>query len=268
MSIFGVSKVAAILGLTLFVLGYGVGPMLWSPMSEVPQIGRNPIYLGTLAVFIAFQAPTALASNYGMLMAFRFLTGVFGSPVLATGGASLTDIWKPSTRAYPMAIWGLSAVCGPVLGPVVGNFAVEYGPLVSSFTTAPWTWPIWELMFLSGFCLLFLLFFMPETSANNILVRRTRRLRKITGDQSLKCEPEIMAENMTGKDVLMMCIVRAFTLNFTEPMVFLLNLYIALVYGLLYVWFESFVIGKKLPTPVHPFLLMPSQYSLKNTTLA
>lgn len=39
-----------------------------------------------------------------------------------------------------------------------------------------------------------------------------------------------------------MTLVRPITLNFTEPMVFLLNLYIALVYGLLYIWFESFPI--------------------------
>lgn len=45
---FGVSQVAATLGLTLFVAGYGVGPLLWSPMSEIPQFGRNPIYIATL----------------------------------------------------------------------------------------------------------------------------------------------------------------------------------------------------------------------------
>lgn len=39
-----------------------------------------------------------------------------------------------------------------------------------------------------------------------------------------------------------MTLVRPITLNFTEPMVFLLNLYIALIYGLLYIWFESFPI--------------------------
>jgi DHA1 family multidrug resistance protein-like MFS transporter len=39
-----------------------------------------------------------------------------------------------------------------------------------------------------------------------------------------------------------MTFVRPITLNFTEPMVFLLNLYIALIYGLLYIWFESFPI--------------------------
>jgi len=58
----------------------------------------------------------------------------------------------------------------------------------------------------------------------------------------LKCEPEIAAENMTPREVAMISLVRPITLNFTEPMVFLLNLYIALIYGLLYIWFESFPI--------------------------
>ena len=213
-------------------------------MSEIPQIGRNPIYLGTLTIFVGLQPAVARAENFGMLLAFRFITGFFGSPVLATGGASLADIWSPKKRAYSIAIWGVAAVCGPTLGPLVGGYAVQYGPYGPGHGgfTAPWTWPIWELMWLSAFCLVFLFFMLPETSANNILVRRTKRLRKITGNDKLICEPEIMSEQMTGKDIVMMSLVRPFTLNFMEPMVFLLNLYIALIYGLLYIWFESFVI--------------------------
>jgi MFS transporter, DHA1 family, multidrug resistance protein len=95
---FGVSQVAATLGLTLFVAGYGLGPMFWAPMSEIPQIGRNPIYIGTLVVFVFFQFAVIYAKNFGMLLAFRFLTGFFGSPVLATGGASLSDMYMPAKR--------------------------------------------------------------------------------------------------------------------------------------------------------------------------
>ncbi|MBE7182631.1 MAG: hypothetical protein INR71_15735, partial [Terriglobus roseus] len=87
-----------------------------------------------------------------------------------------------------------------------------------------------------------LFFFLPETSSNNILYRRTVRLRAKTGNGKLTCEPELIAESMTGKEVVMMALVRPLTLNFLEPMVFLLNLYIALIYGLLYIWFESFPI--------------------------
>lgn len=74
----------------------------------------------------------------------------------------------------------------------------------------------------------------PETSANAILYRRTRRLRKITGNDRLKCEPELFSETMTGREIVLMTLVRPFTLNFMEPMVFLLNLYIALIYGVRY----------------------------------
>ncbi|SLM36536.1 multidrug resistance protein [Lasallia pustulata] len=231
--VFGVSPVKATLGLTLFVAGYGLGPMLWAPLSEIPQIGRNPIYLGTLFVFVVLQLAVALAPNFATLLVFRFITGFFGSPVLATGGASIGDIYRPMRRAYPITIWGVAAVCGPVLGPLVGGFAAQ---------AKGWKWTIWELTWLSGACFVLLIFFLPETSSSNILYRRSRRLRKLTGNINLKSEGEIMGESMTGKDVLMVAVVRPFTLSFTEPMVFLLNLYIALIYGLLYIWFESFPI--------------------------
>ena len=55
-------------------------------------------------------------------------------------------------------------------------------------------------------------------------------------------KPEIEAQQMTGKEIVNMVLIHPFTLNFTEPMVFLLNLYIALIYGLLYLWFEAFPI--------------------------
>jgi MFS transporter, DHA1 family, multidrug resistance protein len=116
---------------------------------------------------------------------------------------------------------------------LVGGFAAE---------AEGWTWTIWELMWISGFALVFLFFLLPETSSNNILFRRARRLRKMTGNTKLKSESEIMSEQMTRNEIAMMILVRPFTLNFHEPMVFLLNLYIALIYGLLYIWFESFPI--------------------------
>ncbi|KAK5947545.1 GTPase-activating protein [Knufia obscura] len=231
--VFGVSQVAATLGLTLFVLGYALGPMIWAPMSEIPQIGRNPVYIGTLAVFVIFQVPTALATNFGMLLAFRFLTGFIGSPSLATGGASIGDMYSPSKRTYGLAVWGIGAVSGPTLGPLVGGFAAQH---------RGWTWTIWELMWLSGFCLVLLIIFLPETSSANILYRRARRLRKLTGNDKLISEPELQGQDMTSKDIIMMSLVRPFTLSFLEPICFCLNMYIALIYGLLYIWFESFPI--------------------------
>lgn len=228
---FQVSEVAATLGLTVFVLGYGIGPMIWAPMSEIPNIGRNPIYLGTLLVFVLLQIPTALPRNFGMLLAFRFLTGFFGSPALAVAGASISDMFAPAKRTYAMGIWDTAAICGPVLGPLIGGFAAQ---------AKGWRWTIWVLMWLSGFTLLVLSFFLPETSGRNILYRRTLRLRKVTGIDNLKCEIELEAENWTPMDIARDALIRPFTLSFMEPIILVINVYTALVYGLLYLWFESF----------------------------
>ncbi|KAI0299341.1 MFS transporter [Multifurca ochricompacta] len=228
-----VSSVAATLGLTLFVAGYGIGPMLWSPLSEMPYIGRMPIYLFTLFLYVVLQVPTALSTSFGMLMAFRFITGFVGSPVLATGGATVADIYSPKKRAYGITVWSAFAVCAPATGPIVGGFAAH---------AEGWRWTIWELLWLSGFALILLFFFFPETSSSNILYRRARRLRKATGDQRLKSQSEIDAESLSGRDIAIDVLVRPFTLNFQEPIVLLLNVYIGLIYALFYLWFESFPI--------------------------
>ena len=186
-------------------------------MSEIPMIGRNPVYIGTLVVFVVFQLPVALATDFTMLLCFRFLTGFFGSPVLATGGASIGDMYRPNKRAYGIGIWGIAAICGPVLGPLVGGFAAQH---------KGWSWTIWELMWLSGFSLVIFTFFLPETSSANILYRRSRRLRKLTGITNLKSEAEIQGEQMTPKDVslfnlgkngLINCVCRSRSLQSFAP---------------------------------------------------
>jgi len=207
--------------------------MVWAPLSEVPQIGRMPIYILTLAAFVLLQIPTALATNYGMLMAFRFLTGFFGSPILATGGATVADLYSPKKRTYGMTVWAVFASLGPSLGPLLGSFSARF---------EGWRWTIWELMWLSGATLILLFFFFPETSASNILYRRARRLRKATGNTSIMSGPEIAAAAMSRRDLAVDLLVRPFALNFQEPIVFVLNVYIGLIYALLYIWFESFPI--------------------------
>lgn len=74
-----------------------------------------------------------------------------------------------------------------------------------------WTWTIWELMWLSGFCWVFLFFFFPETSSPNILHRRARRLRKVTGDEKFTCEPDMASAEMKPKDVRILAYNRSYT---------------------------------------------------------
>jgi MFS transporter, DHA1 family, multidrug resistance protein len=166
------------------------GPMVWAPLSEVPPIGRSPIYVATTLVFVCFQLAVIYAKNIGMFLAFRFLTGFIGSPSLGTGGASLCDMWDAKARAFALGVWGAVAVCGPTLGPLAGGFAVQ---------AKGWTWSIWELMWVSGFTLVLLFFCLPETSGANILLRRASRIRRVTRNSTLKSASEIEASKASKK---------------------------------------------------------------------
>jgi MFS transporter, DHA1 family, multidrug resistance protein len=89
---FNLSRTEAELGLALYVLGYGFGCLLFSPLTEIPSIGRNPPYAVSGALFIVLCIPSALVDSYAGLMILRFLLGFAGSPCLATVAASLANI--------------------------------------------------------------------------------------------------------------------------------------------------------------------------------
>lgn len=82
---FKVSKTKAELGLTLFILAYGVGPMFLTPLQELPLLGRNPVYIFCHLLFVVFNIPIVTAGNFATILVFRFLSGFVGSPALATG---------------------------------------------------------------------------------------------------------------------------------------------------------------------------------------
>ena len=116
---FKVPEVKASLGLTLYILAYGIGPMFLTPLQEMASYGRNPVYIIGLAIFIIFNVPIVVSHNFSVVLAFRFFTGFIGSPALATGGASMADIFPGSQLPYVIGIWALGAVGGPILGPVI-----------------------------------------------------------------------------------------------------------------------------------------------------
>ena len=124
--IFGVSNVAASLGLSLYVIGYGLGPLLFSPLSEIPAVGRNVPYIVTFFVFVVLCVPTTLVDNFDGLLILRFLLGFFGSPCLATGGASYGDFYGARAMPYVIALWGGGATLGPVRASPPGSSSLLF----------------------------------------------------------------------------------------------------------------------------------------------
>lgn len=59
---FKVGATPAALGLAMYVLGYGIGPLLFAPLSEIPAVGRNWVYVPTFFLFMILSIPTAFES--------------------------------------------------------------------------------------------------------------------------------------------------------------------------------------------------------------
>lgn len=111
---FGVSDEIALLSVTLFVIGFGLGPMVFAPFSEL--FGRRIIYGTTLFVAVIFLIPCAVSDNITTLLVCRAIDGIaFSAPMTLVGG-TLADLWRPEERGVPMAAFSAAPFLGPAIG--------------------------------------------------------------------------------------------------------------------------------------------------------
>lgn len=220
--IFDVSITVSSLGLSIYVIGYGIGPLLFSPLSEVPRIGRNAIYIVTFGLFVILTIPAALADNLAGFLVLRFLQGFFGSPSLATGGATFGDMFDIFQLPFLMAFWMAAGTAGPSLGPTIAGFSVQ---------AKSWRWSIWEILWMAGPTFLLLCFCLPETSADNILLRRARRLRRITGSDRFRSQSEFKQKDMQASAAVREALWRPVQIIAVDPAIAFVALYTSLIYG-------------------------------------
>ncbi|SCW00245.1 LAFE_0B12640g1_1 [Lachancea fermentati] len=230
---FGVGHVVGTLNLSMYVLGYGLGPMIFSPLSEVASIGRQHIYIITLFFFCLFQVGCATVKNIGGLVVLRFISGVLCSPSLATGAGSMGDMISPEIVPIFIGLWAIGAVAAPVLAPLLGAAMV---------VAKGWRFIFWLLMWLSAATLIVLAVFFPETQHANILHRRANRIRKQTGDNRFYTRQEKIDSEIHIRDFILDTLYRPFALMVLEPAVLAFDVYIALCYGAFYLFFEAFPI--------------------------
>ncbi|KAK4167107.1 major facilitator superfamily domain-containing protein [Cladorrhinum sp. PSN259] len=226
---FGVSHEAALVPISVFVVGFGVGPMIFAPLSEV--FGRRIIYASTLFVAVIFIIPCAVAKNIGTLIVCRLIDGIaFSAPMTLVGG-TLADLWRNEERGVPMAAFSAAPFIGPAIGPLIGGFLSD---------AAGWRWLYWIQLIFAGVIWILITFTVPETYAPTILAARAKKLRQSTGDNGHVTEAELDPRPM--KDRIAVFMIRPFQLLFRELIVFLISLYMSVLYGLLYMFFVAYPI--------------------------
>ncbi|KAG8680413.1 hypothetical protein FRC11_002525, partial [Ceratobasidium sp. 423] len=215
---FNLSTIVAILTISLFVVGYCVGPLLWGPLSE--NYGRRPIFLLGFVVYTGFQIGGALAPNLASVLVFRFLGGTFAACPLTNSGAVIADIWDADTRGKALALFTLAPFAGPALGPTVAGYMSVAG--------VSWRWLFGVLAIFAGVCTIVLALTLPETYAPIILKKKAEKLRKTTGDD--RYYSAIERQNLHWAKRLENILGRPFIMFFQEPMLFAVTLYMSFIY--------------------------------------
>ncbi|KAI5481453.1 20S proteasome subunit beta 7 [Pseudohyphozyma bogoriensis] len=210
---FKVSNTIYILGISLFVLGFALGPLIWAPVGEV--MGRRNTFIATCFLFTAFNAGAAASQNIETLIVLRFLGGMFSSSCLAKSLMPVNGVsgWLPS------------------LGPIVGGFLSD---------AAGFRWVEGLLAVFSGILLIIGTLFIPETYTPRLLRLRAVALSEHTG---LVYRAPMDAEGaLQVGELFQHALTRPWRMLFLEPIVTILALYLALSYAFMYMEFSAFPI--------------------------
>jgi len=118
---FGCSREVFLVGLSLMLLGFALGPVLFAPLSEA--FGRRTVVLTTLAIHTLWAGLCCVAQNIQTLLVFRLFCGIFGSPALVIPAGQLADIFGPKERGLAMALFAAAPWLGPTLlvAPIFGE---------------------------------------------------------------------------------------------------------------------------------------------------
>ncbi|KAH6867310.1 major facilitator superfamily domain-containing protein [Thelonectria olida] len=226
---FNVSGEAAGLTVTLFLLGYVAGPLVFAPLSEF--YGRRIIFWITFTLYLAFNFLCAFAPNFGSLLVGRFLTGTFVSSPLSNAPGVLADLWDPFSRGVAMAGFSCMVWVGPALGPLISGFLQ---------LTENWRWGFYVIIWMGGGTAL-LMFTLPETYAPIILRNKARRIReaKVPGYENVKAPIEDTDRTITG--VYKVALTRPWVILF-DTISFICAIYLSFVYLLLYMLFSIYPI--------------------------
>lgn len=214
--------------LSIFVLGFAVGPLVLGPLSEL--YGRVIVLQVSNLLFLAFNIGCGFATSSGQLLAFRFLAGVGGSAPLAIGGGVLGDLFHPEQRGKAMGLYAMGPLLGPAIGPIAGAWIAQ---------TTTWRWMFWATSIADGFVLVFGIFYLKESYAPYLLYLKAKRLRKETGNEKLRTKYKDIEEGSALKKITMNTL-RSFQMLFTQPIVIVLALYNAYAFGLMYLVLSTF----------------------------
>jgi EmrB/QacA subfamily drug resistance transporter len=86
--------------------------------------GRKPVFIASLGAFTGASILCATAPTLGALVLFRVLQGLGGGALMPTGMATAFELFPRERHGRAIAVWGMSAMVAPAVGPTLGGWLV------------------------------------------------------------------------------------------------------------------------------------------------
>jgi len=227
---FHVSSEVGILGISLYVLGFATGPILWAPTSEL--YGRKlPLVISSFG-FGIFSIAVAVGKDAQTVFICRFFSGFMGACPLTCVGAVFADMFNNRQRGIAVTVFSVAVFSGPLLAPFIGGFI--------NMSYLGWRWTEYIVAIMGFLGLFLLLVLMEETYPPVILTHKASDLRRRTKNWGIHAKQEEIEVDL--KELLEKNLSRPMRMLVTEPIVLLLSIYMAFVYGILYLFLEFYPI--------------------------
>lgn len=221
------NELQLVLPISVFLIGYIIGPLFLSPLTEI--YGRALVLKVSWFSYVCWSLGAPLAPTWPGFLVFRLLAGTSASAPMSINGSVFADLFKNAvTRGRAMAMFSAGTTIGPAIAPIISGFAGRKS----------WRWPFWIITIVGGFTLVLEILFFPETFAPVILAKRAKKLRKEQNREDIVAPLEV--ESVSLKEMYSVTLTRPILLLVQEPIVIVTCWYMALVYAILYLFFEAY----------------------------
>lgn len=116
---FHTSKSMTQLGLSMAMLGMGIGSVVWGSLSD--RYGRKPMLLWSLGIFVAATAVDLLSRSIGFFVGWRLVQGIGAGGAMVLSYSIPADQYGGRALAKVMALVGAINGIAPAAAPLVGG---------------------------------------------------------------------------------------------------------------------------------------------------
>src|ERR1700689_1366647 len=121
------------------------------------KFGRKRVLLTAIAGFVIASIRCGISQSLIEIVGFRLMQGLFGAALVPLSQGILLDIYDVEERGSAMALFGVSVMVGPVLGPVIGGWLTD---------NISWRWVFYINVPIGAVALGGIMIFVTETKTN------------------------------------------------------------------------------------------------------